>query len=216
MSIPKQYLAGLSKTDRVIQKKALLKARKKYNKKEYLSRPKLESFKSKESRHITDFHKKYNIKISHQTLPEIAKKTGIPQSALKKVIKKGEGAYYSSGSRPNQTAHSWAYARLASFLLGRGAYKIDKHVLDNVDKSKIKIKFPQSQQGGAPKKRIPNCCNKTITGKRKGSCKLNTRRDPFKLPRRYSKEYCLDKKKSKKKMGSTEIASCTPFLECPE
>ena len=72
MSIPKHYLAGLSKTDREIQKKALLKARKKYHKKEYLSRPKLESFKSKESRHITDFHKKYNIKISHPTL-QIAK-----------------------------------------------------------------------------------------------------------------------------------------------
>ena len=76
MSIPKAILKGLqlSKTDRKIQKRALLKAIKKYNKKEYLSRPKLESFKSKESRHITDFHKKYNIKISHHTLPEIAKK----------------------------------------------------------------------------------------------------------------------------------------------
>jgi len=210
MSIPKHYLAGLSKTDREIQKRALLKARKKYNKKEYLSRPKLESFKAKESRHITDFHKKYNIKISHNTLPEIAKKTGIPQSALRKVIKKGEGAYYSSGSRPNQTAHSWAYARLASFLLGRGAYKIDKHVLENVDKSKIKIKFPKSPQGGE----IPDCCSKSVTGNKKGSCKLSKRKEPFKLPRKYSKEYCLNKKKSKKKMGFTEKASCTPFLEC--
>ena len=59
MGIPKHYLDGLSKTDREIQKRALLKARKKYNKKEYLSRPKLKSFKTKESRHITDFHKKY-------------------------------------------------------------------------------------------------------------------------------------------------------------
>jgi hypothetical protein len=206
MSIPKHYLAGLSKTDREIQKKAILKARKKYNKKEYFSRPKLESFKSRESRHITDFYKKYKIKISKETLPEIEEKTGVPQSALRKVIKKGEGAYYSSGSRPNQTAHSWAYARLASFLLGRGAYKIDKSVLDNVDKSKIKIKFPESPAG-----EIPNCCSKLITV---GLCKTKKRKEPFKLPRKYSKEYCLNKKKSKKKMGSTEVASCTPFMEC--
>ena len=96
MSIPKQYLSGLSKTEREIQKKALLKARKKYNKKEYLSRPKLESFKSKESRHITDFHKKYNIKISHQTLQKSPKKW-YSQSRIKKGNQKGEGAYYGSG-----------------------------------------------------------------------------------------------------------------------
>ena len=26
---------------------------------------------------------------------------------MDKIVKKGMGAYYSSGSRPNQTAHSW-------------------------------------------------------------------------------------------------------------
>lgn len=214
MSIPKHYLAGLSKKDRKIQEEAIKLAKKGYDKKKYVSRPKLESFKSKESRHIRDFHRKYNIKISQSTLPEIAKVTGVPESALKRVIKKGKGAYYSSGSRPNQTAHSWAYARLASFLLGRGAYKIDKGVLDNVDKSKIKIKFPKSQSGGT-KKKILNCCSKSVTGKEEGECILPTRKEPFKLPRRYSKEYCLNKKKSRKKMGFTETASCTPFINCP-
>ena len=41
---------------------------------------------------------------------------------------KGKGAYYSSGSRPNQTAHSWAYGRLASVILGGPARKIDKSI----------------------------------------------------------------------------------------
>ena len=207
MSIPKQYLAGLSKKDRKIQEAALKMAKEKYNKKIYVSRPQLKSFKSKPSRHIIDFYKKYNIKISHKTLPEIAKKTGIPQSALKKVIEKGKGAYYSSGSRPNQTAHSWAYARLASFLLGRGAYKIDKHVLDNVDKSKIKIKFPEDSQAGG-KQYIPNCCSKTITGKEDGICK--TKKRTFSLPRRFSKSKC-----SRKKIrGFTMRSSCAPFKGC--
>ena len=34
------------------------------------------------------------------------------------IIKKGQGAYYSSGSRPNQTPHSWGYARLGSSISG--------------------------------------------------------------------------------------------------
>ena len=45
-----------------------------------------------------------------------------------KVMDKGKGAYYSSGSRPNQTAHSWAYGRLASVILGGPARKIDKDI----------------------------------------------------------------------------------------
>jgi hypothetical protein len=66
-----------------------------------------------------------DIFILYSTLPEIAKVTGVPESALKRVIKKGKGAYYSSGSRPNQTAHSWAYARLASVLMNGPARKYD-------------------------------------------------------------------------------------------
>jgi len=44
-------------------------------------------------------------------------------------VKKGEGAYYSSGSRPNQTAQSWGYARLASALTGGPSSVIDYHIL---------------------------------------------------------------------------------------
>ena len=210
MSYPKHYISGLSKSDTKIQQKALLKARKMYNKNVYVSRPKLKSFKSKQSRHIRDFHRKYNINISRKTLPDISKVTGIPVSALQKVISKGEGAYYSSGSRPNQTAQSWAYARLASFLLGRGAYKTDKSVLDNVDKSKIKIKLPKDspkQQGGA-KKRIPDCCSVKITGKETGVCK--TKKRTYNLPRRFRKNKCSPKKVK----GFTMRSSCAPFREC--
>jgi hypothetical protein len=60
---------------------------------------------------------------------ELAKKTGCSRKALQKIVNKGEGAYYSSGSRPNQTAHSWGYARLASAITGANASRIDYSIL---------------------------------------------------------------------------------------
>jgi len=45
-------------------------------------------------------------------------------------VGKGEGAYYSSGSRPNQTAQSWGYARLASSLTGGKAAIVDFDIID--------------------------------------------------------------------------------------
>ena len=78
---------------------------------------------------------------------ELAKRTGCSKKCLKKIVKKGMGAYYSSGSRPNQNAHSWAYARLASTLMKSKAYRVDKHILDEAG---VKIKPP-------PKKRSKKC-----------------------------------------------------------
>ena len=46
------------------------------------------------------------------------------------VIKKGQGAYYSSGSRPNQTPFSWGLGRLGSVLLGGPSRRIDKKIYD--------------------------------------------------------------------------------------
>ena len=37
---------------------------------------------------------------------------------------------FSSGSRPNQTAHSWGYARLASTITGGKAASVDYHILE--------------------------------------------------------------------------------------
>jgi len=62
--------------------------------------------------------------------PELARKTGCSMSALKKIVQKGEGAYYSSGSRPNQTPQSWAYARLASAITGGKAANVDRKILE--------------------------------------------------------------------------------------
>ena len=52
---------------------------------------------------------------------------------LMKVYKRGQGAYFSSGSRPGQTPTSWGLARAKSFASGKGgARKADKDLYDKV------------------------------------------------------------------------------------
>ena len=60
---------------------------------------------------------------------ELAKKSGCSLAALKKIVSKGEGAYFSSGSRPNQTGQSWGKARLASALTAGKAGAVDYNIL---------------------------------------------------------------------------------------
>jgi DNA-binding Xre family transcriptional regulator len=61
---------------------------------------------------------------------ELSKKTGCSVKALKKIISKGEGAYFSSGSRPNQSAQSWGIARLASAITAGKAGAVDFNILE--------------------------------------------------------------------------------------
>ena len=52
------------------------------------------------------------------------------KGTLDKVYKRGLGAYYSSGSRPNVSAHQWAMGRVKSFVSGKGgARKADADLL---------------------------------------------------------------------------------------
>jgi hypothetical protein len=48
-----------------------------------------------------------------------SKISGIPKNILDKVDNKGQGAFYSSGSRPGQNALSWGKARVNCFLLNK-------------------------------------------------------------------------------------------------
>jgi len=55
---------------------------------------------------------------------------GMSESILKRVYKRGLGAYYSSGSRPKVSAHQWAMGRVKSFISGKGgARKADSDLL---------------------------------------------------------------------------------------
>ena len=133
--IPKKYTARLSKKDKAKQKKSIKRAISSYKKGKYIDRPKLKSYKPKKSSWVKKFEKKYGEDI--KTYKEIEKATGIPVKALKSVVKKGKGAYYSSGSRPNQTAESWGKARMYSYIMGGPTRKYDQHITD-----KYKVKLP--------------------------------------------------------------------------
>jgi hypothetical protein len=80
------------------------------------------------SKHILNARKIYNIK-NITPNKELSLKTGCKISALKQIVKKGEGAYYSSGSRPNQTPQSWGLARLASSLTSGKAAAVDYDII---------------------------------------------------------------------------------------
>ena len=133
MTLPPQYIRGLSKKDKQKQLKSIKKAKKSYKRGKYVSRPKLKSFKEKKSSWTQKFHKLYP---NAKTLKQISDATGIPKGALSAVKRKGMGAYYSSGSRPNQTAESWGLARMYSYILGGPTRKIDHHITE-----KYNVKF---------------------------------------------------------------------------
>ena len=96
MNIPKHYIGELSSNNRKKQIKELKKSRKLYKSGVYYERKKMPSFKSKKSRHIVEFEKKYNTKITD--LKKVSKLIFLDK-ILKKIINKGMGAYYSSGSK---------------------------------------------------------------------------------------------------------------------
>ena len=123
--IPKKYTASLSRKDKLKQKKNLIKSRKMYKKGIYVDRPKLKSYPKKRSSHIIKFEKKYNHKITDK---DFIDKNILSTKGQNKILKKGRGAYYSSGSRPNQSSNSWAYARLASVITGGKARKVDNKI----------------------------------------------------------------------------------------
>ena len=130
MKYPKRYLPKqLSKKDKQKQLSMLNKSKKLYKKHKYFTRKKVFSFHSKPSNHIANAKKIYGVdKITPSK--ELSQATGCSIDSLKQIVKKGEGAYYSSGSRPNQTPQSWAYARLASAITGGKASLVDYSILE--------------------------------------------------------------------------------------
>lgn len=131
LKVPIRYLPKkLSTKDKKKQYNMLMKSRKLYHNKKYFSRKPLKSFHSKTSKHITNAKKIYNVNTIGAT-NELSKKTGCSKSALTKIISKGEGAYFSSGSRPNQTGQSWGIARLASSISAGKAAAVDYNILEN-------------------------------------------------------------------------------------
>lgn len=124
--ISTNYYSGLYKKDIEEQCKEIKLSRKQYKNQPYLTRKKRDFYTYEPSIHVVDFKKKYRIDLGN--LKKIEQITGVPEKASKEVLHRGRRAYFSSGSRPNQTPESWARARLASFILKRKAYIIDKDI----------------------------------------------------------------------------------------
>jgi hypothetical protein len=119
----------ITRKDRKKVIRMLTRSKKLYKKQQYYTRKKIPSFKSKKSGHLANAYRIYNI-TSLVPNKELATKTGCKISAMKQIIRKGKGAYFSSGSRPNQTPQSWGVARLASALTAGKAAAIDYHILE--------------------------------------------------------------------------------------
>jgi len=129
INFPIRYVPRkLTLKDKQKQISMLLKSKKLYKKHKYYTRKNIPSYKNQKSKHILNAYKIYNIK---NIIPskELAQKTGCSLSALNQIVKKGEGAYYSSGSRPNQTPQSWGLARLASSLTSGKAAAVDYDII---------------------------------------------------------------------------------------
>ena len=129
MRIPVRYLPKkLSRKDKSKQVRMLMRSRRLYKSNKYYTRKEVPSYKSKTSSHIVDARRIYNI-TNVAPNKELAMKTGCTLAALNKIVSKGEGAYYSSGSRPNQTPQSWGIARLASSLTAGKSAAVDYDII---------------------------------------------------------------------------------------
>jgi hypothetical protein len=115
--LPKKYVPNsLTSADKKKQINSILKGK---------DRPKVNSFKSKRSSWVVKFENKYGYKITDK---QKISQNILARPGIEKILEKGRGAYYSGGSRPNQTPHSWANARLASVILGGNARKVDINI----------------------------------------------------------------------------------------
>lgn len=122
MQNPKYVPKSLSASDKKKQIKSI---------KEKTIRPKLDSFKSKRSSHVVKFENKYGTKITDD---KFISKNIISQTGINKILDKGKGAYFSAGSRPNQTPTSWARSRLASVIMNGKARKVDLSIWEKYKK----------------------------------------------------------------------------------
>ena len=130
MKIIRRYLPKtLSRRDKTRQRNMIVKSRRLYRTGKYYTRKNVKSFKSFPSKHVSRAKELYHVdNIKPST--ELSRATGCSIKGLREIIRKGEGAYYSSGSRPNQTPQSWGKARLASSITGGNASLVDYSILN--------------------------------------------------------------------------------------
>lgn len=123
--LPKRF----TQREKQVQATELRKSQRLYKQNKYHTRRTIKSYISKPSPHVQRAKTLYRVDKIGPT-DELAKATGCTKEALDQIIAKGEGAYFSSGSRPNQTAQSWGIARLASAITAGKAAAVDYNILE--------------------------------------------------------------------------------------
>ena len=130
--VPMRYVPrALSRNDRSRQIAMLKRSRRLYKRGKFYGRTtKLRSYPHVASKHTDVARRMYHV---DRVVPNaaLAAATQCSVGSLRQIVKKGEGAFYSSGSRPNQTSQSWGYARLASAITGGKAAAVDYAILEN-------------------------------------------------------------------------------------
>ena len=160
MKVPLKYLPKrLSRSDRKIAAAELAKSRRLYKRGKYHTRRQVASYPHRTSPHIANAQRIYGINDIRPSR-ELAAKTGCSIKALHAIVRKGQGAYFSSGSRPNQTAHSWGYARLASAVTGGKSAVVDFSILDKGCRHKTSKAYKMALKAKTIKRRHTR---KTIT-----------------------------------------------------
>jgi hypothetical protein len=135
MQFAKRYIPSmLTAKDAKKAAREIIKSREAYKKGKYYTRKKIKSFPHKKSKHILKAEKMYNVN-NVKPSKTLSKRTGCPIGALQKIVNKGMGAYYSAGSRPSQTGHSWGYARMASAITGGKSAAVDWDILKTCKKT---------------------------------------------------------------------------------
>jgi hypothetical protein len=137
--IPKKYLKGLSEKDKEKKKENIKKTKeelKKGNKQKAaeIAKKRPTTKDNKESSNTIKFKKKFGDDVKPNT-KKFADKTGIPLSIQKEVIKRGKGAFLSSGSRPSVSSPTqWGIARLYAFYFKgiSGKLNFDKDLAEKV------------------------------------------------------------------------------------
>ena len=138
--IPEKYKKGLSKkdakekTENIKETKELLK-KGKQKEAEKLAKKRPTTKDTKKSSYTIRFKKKFpNTKPKTQ---KFFQDTGIPLKAQIEIVKRGEGAFLSAGSRASVSSPTqWGIARLYSYYFNKGK-TFDK---DLIEKYNIKFK----------------------------------------------------------------------------
>lgn len=134
--IPEKYLPkSLSPEDRAKQRRSI---------EEQTDRPRVD-YPERRSKWVVAFERKYGTPITNDRYINTHLLT---HAGIRRVLDKGRGAYYSSGSRPNQTPESWARARLASVILGGPARDVDRDIWNRFSREE---KLRRSKDQKTPK-----------------------------------------------------------------